>query len=243
MRSGVFATRNYKEVVRDPLSVVLGLLVPLGLLAMFALIGRSAPAEVFELEYFAPGMIVFGYTFLTLFIATLMAKDRDTSFLLRLFASPLTAADYVMGYALPLLPVAVVQAVAAYALASLLGLPLDLGIVWSLLASLPTAVMAVCVGVAMGALLSQSQVIGVGVGNIYIIVGSLFGGAWMDLDVLGGALKTTAYLLPFAHGVDAARQALSADFSGIAGHLAWVLGYALVAAVVAVIAIKKRMRG
>ena len=235
------AVRNRKEIMRDPVSILLGVALPLLMLVIFVLLGKSAPLDIFQIENLAPGIIVFGFSFLTMFAAVLIAKDKQSAFLVRLFASPLSAADYVISYTLPLLPLALVQGTLVLILAFAFGLQFSANILLALLALVPMAVMSVFMGLLFGSLLTESQV--AGVGSIYITLTSLFSGAWMPLQLVGGFFKTIAYALPFAHAIDGARAALAGDYAAIWPHVQWTIAYAVVVCILAIIAFRRRMEG
>ena len=117
-----FAARNAKELIRDPLTVCFGLGFPLILLLLLSAIQANIPVSLFEIDRLAPGVTVFGLSFITLFSATVIAKDRSSSFLQRLYTAPLTPADFILGYTLPILPMAIAQTVLCYLAALPLGL-------------------------------------------------------------------------------------------------------------------------
>jgi len=240
MRASFLASRNLKEIVRDPISILLGLALPIAMLALFTQLGRQVPNAAFQIDNFAPAMIVFGFAFLTMFSAMLLAKDKESSFLLRLFASPLSSADYMTSYAAPMIPLALMQCVATFAIAFLLGMHISASVLLATAVLLPSAILAVGVGLLMGTLLTQNQISGVG--SIYIVIVSIFGGAWMDLNLLGGVLASIAHALPFSHGLEAARAVFSGDLSSIIPHLIWVTAYAMVVLVLAAVAFRRRMR-
>jgi ABC-2 type transport system permease protein len=240
MRASFLASRNLKEIVRDPISIVLGLALPIAMLALFTQIGKQVPNASFTIANFAPAMILFGFAFLTMFSAILLAKDRESSFLLRLFASPLSSADYMTSYAAPMIPLALLQCVATFAMALLLGMHISAGMLLATAVLLPSAILAVGVGLLMGTLLTQNQISGVG--SIYIVVVSISGGAWMDLNLLGGVLAPIAHALPFSHALEAARAVFSGDLSSIIPHLIWVAAYAVLVFTVAAVAFRRRMR-
>ena len=100
MRMLAFSNRNLKEIVRDPLTVAFSLGFPLVLLLLLSAIQANIPVPMFEIETLAPGMCIFGLTFMTLFSATLIARDRETSFLRRLYTTPMRAGDFICGYML-----------------------------------------------------------------------------------------------------------------------------------------------
>ena len=240
MRASFLASRNLKEIVRDPISILLGLALPIAMLALFTQLGRQVPNAAFQIDNFAPAMIVFGFAFLTMFSAMLLAKDKESSFLLRLFASPLSSVDYMTSYAAPMIPLALMQCVATFAIAFLLGIRISASVLLATVVLLPSAILAVGVGLLMGTLLTQNQISGVG--SIYIVIVSIFGGAWMDLNLLGGVLASIAHALPFSHGLEAARAVFSGDLSSIIPHLIWVTAYAMVVLVLAAVAFRRRMR-
>ncbi len=236
-----FFGRNWKELVRDPLSVLLGLGFPVVLLLMMQFLRasiQSMPPELFAVEIFAPGMAVFGLSFLTLFLAQLMATDRTGAFLMRLRATPLRSFDYLLGYALPMFPLAAVQGAVCLGLACAFGLPLS----WRLLPAVAvTAVVAalyISIGLLLGALLQPQQV--GGVGTILINVSMWLSGVWFSLDMIGGAFQTVCELLPFSHAVLAVACVLSGE--PVLPHLLWVLGYTLVFALCAIWRFGKRLR-
>ena len=98
MKMLTFAGRNTKEILRDPINLFFGLGFPLVLILLLTAIQANVPVPLFEIAHLAPGVTVFGLSFLTLFSAALIAKDRGSSLLRRLYTTPLTAADFILGY-------------------------------------------------------------------------------------------------------------------------------------------------
>lgn len=249
MKSFAFARRTAREILRDPLNVFFGLGFPVALLLLFAAIQANAPLAMFRMEQLAPGIAVFGLSFMTLFSATLIAKDRESALLQRLYTTPLTAADFIVGYALPLLPMALAQLAVCYTAAILLGLPVTGGIVSAVLALLPAVVFFIALGLLCGSVFSVKQVGGV-CGALLTNAAALLSGAWFDLALVGGAFEKAANLLPFAHAVQLGRMMLegAGGAGGIAGagsagvHLAWTAGYAAAAALAAVLLFLRQMR-
>ena len=139
MRCAAFGVRTAKEIIRDPLSVTFGLGFPIVLLLLLSAIQANVPVSLFEIESLAPGIAVFGLAFMTLFSATLIAKDRESSFMSRLLTTPLTSVDFMIGYTLPIFPIAVLQGVCCYAVAVILGLKVTVGILYALLAGIPVS--------------------------------------------------------------------------------------------------------
>ncbi len=221
MRIKAFAVRNLKELLRDPLTLFFGVGFPMVLLLLMNLIQRSIPVHIFALETLAPGIALFGLTFLALFSGLLLARDRTSAFLARLTASPMTAADFLLGYLLPLLPLAVGQSALCLGGAVALGLPPS----WNLLAVtaslIPSALLFIALGLLCGVLFSDRQVGGM-CGAILTNVTAWLAGIWFDLSLISGPFRTVAYLLPFVHGADGAKAALAGDWAALPGHLLWV---------------------
>lgn len=240
MRVRAFAKRNLKEMLRDPLTVFFGLGFPLVLLLMMNVIQRNIPVHIFELNTLAPGIALFGLTFLALFSGLLLAKDRASAFLSRLAASPMTASDFLLGYLLPMLPIAVGQTVLCLGAAVALGLPLT----WNLLAAaaslLPSALLFIALGLLCGTLFNDKQVGGM-CGAILTNVTAWLAGIWFDLSLVGGPFQTVAYILPFVHGADGAKAALAGEWAALPEHLIWVSAWAAAVMVLAVWLFRRRL--
>ena len=225
MRMLTFAGRNTKEILRDPLTLFFGLGFPLVLLLLLSAIQANIPVPLFELQHLTPGITVFGLSFMTLFSATIIAKDRSSSLLQRLYTTPLTPTDFILGYTLPIVPVAVAQSIICYLAAMLLGLDATINILYAVLFIIPVSVLYVAMGLLFGSFLSDKQVGGI-CGGLLTNLSAWLSGTWFDLNLVGGAFQKIAYALPFVHAVELERAVLSGDFAGIFPHLWWVLGYA-----------------
>lgn len=237
----IFAKRNAKELLRDPITVAFGLGFPLGLILLLSAIQANIPVPMFELPHLTPGITVFGLAFLSLFSATVIARDRTSAFLQRLYTTPLRPVDFILGYTLPMLPFAMAQSVVCYLVAILLGLEASVNMVYSVLASLPVSVVYIALGLLCGSVLNDKQVGGI-CGALLTNLSAWLSGIWFDLDLVGGVFKKVAYALPFVHAVELQRAVLAGDFSGIFPHLWWVLGYGAVLLGVAVWLFLRQMK-
>lgn len=242
MKTLVFSSRNAKEIIRDPINVGFGLGFPLALMLLFSAIQANIPVPLFEIGSVAPGLAVFGLSFISLFSATLIAKDRDSSFLMRLYAAPLTASDFIIGYVLPLLPMAVAQSAVCFAAAFILGLPVSVNVLIAIVVLIPIAFLYIGIGLLCGSIFNDKQVGGL-CGALLTNLSAWLSGTWFDVSLVGGVFERIAYLLPFVHAVDAARAAIAGDYAAIFPHLWWVIGYAAVMMVLAVIAFSRKISG
>lgn len=234
MRAWVFAGRVRKEILRDPMSLIFGLGLPLVLIAAIQLMARAIPGMSgnFKIDHFAPGMAVFAQSFIALFLGMLVSGDRGSAFLTRLFASPLRDGDYLAGYGLPMLLIALVQGAVCFALALCFGMQATPRLLLALVALLPAALLFVALGLLIGSCLSGPQV--GGAASILVNVAAWLSGVWFPLDLIGGAFRAVCYALPFAHAVDAVKAVLSGDWAAVLPHLAWVMAYAAVCFALAV---------
>ena len=90
----------------------------------------NIPVKLFEIQHLTPGITVFGLSFMTLFSATIISKDRSSSLTQRLYTTPLTPVDFILGYTLPIIPLAIAQSIVCYISAILLGLDITVNIIY-----------------------------------------------------------------------------------------------------------------
>lgn len=241
MRILAFGRRNAREILRDPLSVAFLVGFPVALLLLLSAIEANLPLPLFALERLAPGIAVFALAFVTLFCATLLARDRHSALLRRLYATPMTPADFLLSYALPMIPIAVAQSMVCYFVAVGMGLPPTAKIAGAVALTVPVSLLYIALGLLFGSVLNVKQVGGI-CGAVLTNVAAWLSGIWFDLELVGGAFRRVAYFLPFVHAVEAERAAMSGDLARIPGHLLWVLGYAVATAALAIALFLRQMR-
>ncbi len=223
MRTLNFARRNAKEILRDPLSLIFGLGFPLTLLLLLTAISRNVPMSPFSVTTLTPGVAVFGQSFLALFSALLISRDRASAFMARLMASPMTAWEFILGYMLPLLPMALIQILVCYGAALALGLPFGGSAVQSAMAVYPMCFFYVAMGLLCGTVLTDRQVGGI-CGALITNLSAWLSGAWFDPAVVGGPFEAVSKVLPFYQAVQAGRIPLTGG-GQVMAHLIWVLIY------------------
>lgn len=241
MKILTFASRNTKEIIRDPVNIGFGLGFPLVLILLLSAIQANVPVPLFEIQHLAPGITVFGLSFMTLFSATLIAKDRGSSLLQRLYTTPLTPLDFILGYTLPIIPFAMAQSIICYTVAIILGLEVTVNVLFAALFIIPIAILFISLGLLFGSILTDKQVGGI-CGALLTNLSAWLSGTWFDLELVGGAFKKIAYALPFVHAVEMERAVVAGDFLGVFPHLWWVLGYASVTLVAAVLLFLRQMK-
>ena len=241
MRMLTFAGRNTKEILRDPLNLAFGLGFPLVLILLLSAIQANIPVKLFEIQHLTPGITIFGLSFMTLFSATIIAKDRGSSLLQRLYTTPLTSVDFILGYTLPIIPIAIAQSVICYIAAIILGIDITINIIYAVISIIPVSILYIALGLLCGSVLNDKQVGGI-CGALLTNLSAWLSGIWFELDLVGGAFKNVSYLLPFAHAVDMERAILAGNFVDIFPHLWWVLGYAVVLLALAVLLFLPQMK-
>ncbi|MBQ7407389.1 MAG: ABC transporter permease [Clostridia bacterium] len=241
MRMLCFAKRNFKEIIRDPLNLSFLFGFPVVLLLLLSAIQANIPVSLFEIQSLAPGVAVFGLAFMTLFSATLIAKDRQSSFMHRLYTTPMTPVDFILGYTLPLIPIALSEGILCYLLAVILKLEVNIYILLALLYLIPIALLYIAIGLLCGSVLNDKQVGGI-CGALLTNLSAWLSGIWFDLDLVGGAFKRIAYLLPFVHAVEMERAVIVGNLGASLSHLLWVLGYGVVTLVFAVLLFLRQMK-
>jgi ABC-2 type transport system permease protein len=241
MRFAELAKRNFKEMLRDPMSAGLDLGIPAGFLVIFWALGQNIGDEgFFTTTMLVPGIAVFGFAFLLMFSAMTLSRDREGALLSRLLTAPLKPRDFILSYSLPYIPMVILQIAVCFGIGALLGLetPENAGLAFFIL-----LVMGICcveLGMILGLLFNVNQASAVG--SVIITLVALLGGVWIDLKAIGGVFYDVGNALPFAHAISAARDVMiGASFSSIATDFYWVLGYAIVFSAIGTFLFRWRM--
>ena len=241
MRMLTFAKRCAREILRDPLNLAFGLGFPLVLLLLLSALQANIPVPLFVIDTLTPGITVFGLSFITLFSATLIAKDRESALLQRLYTTPLTGVDFILGYILPLLPIAVVQAALCYVCAIPLGLTVQINVLYAIIGIVPMAVFNIALGLLCGSLLNTKQVGGI-CGALLTNLSAWLSGVWFDLTLVGGFFEKIANALPFVHAAEMEKALFAGNFESAAAHLPPILLYSTLISAAAVFCFLGQMK-
>ena len=241
MRTMTFAKRCAKEILRDPVNLGFGLGFPLVLLYLLSAIQRSIPVSLFEIQSLTPGLTIFGLSFMTLFSATLIAKDKESAFLQRLYTTPLRPAEFILGYMLPILPIAWCQTIICYVCAIPLGLTVDVNIVYAVIGILPMAIFHIALGLLCGSLFNVKQVGGI-CGALLTNLSAYLSGVWFDLELVGGVFKKIANVLPFYHAAELEKALVLGEFSKVGPNSVIILLYCIVTTMIAILVFLREMK-
>ena len=241
MRMLTFAKRNAKEILRDPLNLGFGLGFPLVLLVLLSALQRNIPVSLFEIDTLTPGITVFGLSFMTLFSATLVAKDRESAFLQRLYTTPLKGIEFIIGYMLPLLPIALAQTVICYLFAIPLGLTVSANIIYAVIGIIPMAVFNIALGLLCGSIFGVKQVGGI-CGALLTNLSAWLSGVWFDLKLVGGFFEKFANALPFFRAAEAEKALFGGNSELAFSHILPIIIYCISITAVAVFFFLKQMK-
>ena len=241
MRMLTFAKRCTKEILRDPINLAFGLGFPLVLLLLLSSLQKNIPVELFDIDTLTPGITVFGLSFMTLFSATLIAKDRESVFLQRLYATPLTGFDFILGYMLPLLPLAISQTIICYLFAIPLGLTVSINIFYAIIGIIPMAVLNIALGLLCGSILGVKQVGGI-CGALLTNLSGWLSGVWFDLKLVGGFFEKIANVLPFVHAAEMEKALFSGNFELAITHVMPIILYSVFITAIAVLSFLRQMK-
>ena len=241
MRVMTFAKRCAKEILRDPINLGFGLGFPLVLLLLLSSMQKNLPVSLFEIDTLTPGITVFGLSFMTLFSATLIAKDRESAFLQRLYATPISGVEFILGYMLPMLPIAITQTVICYLFAIPLGLTFSVNVIYAILGIIPMAIFNIALGLLFGSILGVKQVGGI-CGALLTNLSAWLSGVWFDLKLVGGAFEKIANLLPFLHGAEMEKSLFNGNLESAMLHILPILLYSTFATAVAIVCFLRQMK-
>ena len=241
MKLFVFSSRTLKEIIRDPLSLFFGLVFPIFLLILLTLMNQNIPGDIFDINELTPGIAVFGLSFMALFAGQIIAKDRASELLTRLFTTPMEARDFILDYTLPLLPMALLQTVFCFITALFLGMEFKWTVIFAIISTLPIGIFFISTGLLLGSILSEKAVGGI-LGALMTNVTALFSDAWFSVELVGGIFEKIAYVLPFYHAVEMSRAAMDGQYSEMLPHIWWVIGYGLVISIGAVYVFRKKVK-
>lgn len=243
----IFSKRNMKEIIRDPLSILFNIVFPALMLFIFQLIISSLTKEEvaiqtpqFLIENLAPGLCIFSFSFLMLFTSMLVARDRTTSFLNRIKSSPLTEYNFIFGYALPMIPLGLLQIIICYGFSFIFGLKLTLGLILSIIMLLPIMFIYIFLGILFGSL-ANDKAVG-GICSIVISLGSILTGVFMPLDTMKGSIiYNIAYALPFANSLQCVKCVINLSFNNFLSPFLITIGYTIIIITVSIFTFKIKM--
>jgi ABC-2 type transport system permease protein len=237
MRIINFANRNFKEIIRDPLSIIFAVLLPLFILFIFQQF--KIPNDVYKIENFTPGILIFSFSFITMFTATLIAKDRSTSFLIRLGTSPMKPMEYVFGYILSVIPLIIIQNVLFFMVAVFLGLDLNINIIYTIIVSIPISILFIGLGVIIGSFTTEKSASGIS--SIIVQLVAFTSGMYFSTEMIGTFFATVSNVLPFSSCVNITKGILNKNYEQLLTSSLIVVIYTILIIFLAILIFRKKM--
>ena len=239
----ILTKRDFKEILRDPLSLIFTIGMPLFMEILFYLIFHNLTAQ-FEMKYLAPGIVVFAQSFISLFVGLLIAIDRSTSFLTRLYVSKAKSYEFIFSYALSMIPIVFVQSLLFFLVGGIIDHSIfSINMILAILISLVSSLLFIALGILLGSLCNE-KAIG-GVSSIVIAGQSVLSGMWFPIDGLSEGMITFMNVLPFRNAtmlVQNTMNGINDAFKDFILPLIIVLSYTLVSFVVAIVIFKRKMK-
>lgn len=233
--------RNLKETLREPLTFVFCLIFPIIMLVIMPLIFsniENTPAN-FQITSYAPGICVFGYTFVSMFVSLQITSDKNTSFIKRLNISPIKKSTYYFSIVLSSLPIALMQTILFFATALIFGFPFDINFLLSIIYLIPSAIFYICLGILIGIICKNEKQTGP-ISSIFISFVGIFGGVFMPTSIFSGGFATFVNLLPFSHTVMIANELQLVGIGAIYPHILYIIGWTIILIITSIIIEKIR---
>lgn len=223
----VLANRNMKEIIREPISLVFCLGFPIIMLVLLSAIFTTIPdiPSNFAIQSYSVGICVFGFTFVMLFSANLIAGDKNTEFMNRIDMAPIHKSTYYFSFVLACLPITIIQTIIFFAFALLFGLNFSVNILLAILYLIPSALFYISLGILIGIICKNEKQTGP-FSSILISIATILGGVFMPIHEMG-TLSNIANVLPFVHSVDIASGVFTNNLGCIYPHILFVLGYTI----------------
>lgn len=221
--------RNMKEMLRDPLSLVFCLIFPLVMLILMQIIFanfENTPIN-FNIQSYASGICVFGYTFIGMFVSLQIAGDKNTSFIKRLNIAPINKFTYYSSFVCSALPLAVAQTTLFMLVALIFKFPFNINFLLTILYLIPSALLYICLGIMIGIIGKNEKQTGP-ISSIFISLVGILGGVFMPLSGLSKGFLTFVNILPFAHSVSIASDLQTLGAKAIYPHVLYLLLYTFI---------------
>ena len=238
----ILTKRNIKEILRDPLSLIFTILMPLGMEILCYLLFHTQ-TDQFQMKFLAPGIVVFSQAFLTLFVGLLISVDRSSSFLTRLYVSKAKSYEFIISYALSIIPIVLLQSILFFLIGGIFDTNIFcVGMILAIILSLVTSLFFIASGLFLGCVCGEKSI--GGVASIIIASQSLLSGMWFPLDSMSTGMITFMEILPFRNATLLMQNTLNGindPFKDFILPLLIILAYSLFMFIFAILIFKKKM--
>jgi len=199
--------------------------------------------EITEIDFIAPGIIIFGLLILIPTSARIIVHDKEKGFLSRLLTTPLRPVEFISGYSLCLVVIAIAQIIIFILVGWLLGMDIVGSIGLAFLIFLLTAVCSIGIGMVVASL-SKSENQAEPLCWIFAMPLAMLSGCWFSVEMLPSYLRAVAYAFPFAHAIDASKAVITrgVGLEAVSSDVLFLAGWAVVIFAIGVILFRRSMR-
>ena len=225
-----------KPIIEAIGSQFLGVAPPLNV----ELKGTESKIKNVAVNFYFPGIAIYGLMILISTAAEIIAGDREKGFLARMFTTPARPWDFILGYSLPFIPVLIVSTLVYLGVGMALGLTIVGNLGHAFLIFFLIGLCSIGIGMIVGSLIkSESQA---GVSWLFIVPMAMISGAWFSVDSMPSTLKSIAGALPFIHAIDASRAVINgSSFSAVMPDLYWLVGWTVVLFAAGIVLFRMKM--
>jgi ABC-2 type transport system permease protein len=200
-------------------------------------------ADITQMDFIASGIIVFGLLIMIPTSGRIMLRDKESRFLYRLLTTPARPWEFIAGYALSMVLLAIIQIFFFILLGWLFGMDIigNLGLAFAVF--LLTAVCSIGIGMVVASL-SKSENQGESLSWLFSMPLAIVSGVWFSSEFMPSYINTFANLFPFAHAVDASRAVITrgAGMEAISGDFYFLVGWAAGIFIIGTILFSRTMR-
>jgi len=199
--------------------------------------------EITFIDFMGPGIIVFGLLILIPTSARIMVRDKEKGFLSRLLTTPARPLDFISGYSLCLIAIAIIQIIIFILAGWLFGMDI-VGSLWlAFLIFFLTGLSSIGIGMFVASL-SKSENQAEPLCWLFAMPLAMLSGVWFSIEMLPSYLRAIAYAFPYAHTIDASRAVLirGVGVEAISSDLLFLVGWAVVIFAIGIILFRRSMR-
>lgn len=209
-----FAKRTYREILRDPVSLIFGLAFPLVLLVVLQIICKNLVSngmdvlDCYEIDKLMIGVSIYSFSFTSFYAGIRVSKDKNEGYIQRFYPSRLQLEDYILGYIAPLLLITFMQSICCVATSFILDTILGLdklhfgpNYIILILMMIPCELIFICIGLMLGCSFKANESIGIFIGIILITV--LTANIFFPAESFGSGYVIFCKILPFYPTVEA----------------------------------------
>ncbi len=223
--SDLFVSEQVTSIINAATREFAGIKIPITISAN----PINIETDISQIDFIAPGIIIFGLLIMIPTSGRIMLRDKENRFLNRMLTTPTKPWEFIAGYSLSMVVLAIAQIVIFILLGWLFGMDIVGSILLAFLIFLLTAICSIGIGMVVASL-SKSENQGESLSWLFSMPLAIVSGVWFSIEFMPSYIRTFANLFPYAHAVNASRaiitrgvgmEAISGDFFFLVG---WAAG-------------------